>query len=43
MTDTLRQTQLPKDWEIKKQFEENQIEFAFPTQSIYLENAEKTK
>ncbi|MCK4402112.1 mechanosensitive ion channel family protein, partial [bacterium] len=29
--------------EIKKQFEENQIEFAFPTQSIYLENAEKTK
>jgi len=29
--------------EIKKQFEENQIEFAFPTQSIYLENAEKPK
>lgn len=29
--------------EIKKQFEENQIEFAFPTQSIYLENEEKTK
>ncbi|MDO9464499.1 MAG: mechanosensitive ion channel family protein [bacterium] len=29
--------------EIKKQFEENQIEFAFPTQSIYLENSEKTK
>ncbi len=29
--------------EIKKRFEENQIEFAFPTQSIYLENAEKPK
>jgi len=29
--------------EIKKQFEENQIEFAFPTQSIYMENSEKPK